>query len=436
MPKKSWLLIGGAAVAAFVVLYASSLFTGGSEAPPYLVDRATITPIARTVAATGKVNALVTVEVGSQLSGLLAELYVDFNSEVVAGQIIAKLDDSSFRARVAQAEADVASGHANVSVAEAALEEVQVQLWESERELDRKTTLRRKGVINASELDSAIGSYRGAKARVLSREAQLKAAEAQAAQREASLENAMVDLERANIRSPVTGVVIERAIDVGQTVAASFQAPKLFQIAQDLSEMQLEVNIDEADIGVVDEGQAVQFTVDAYPDEVFVGEVVQIRRAPEEIQNVVAYKVIASVQNTEARLLPGMTANVDIIVASRESALTVPAAALRFTPPMMMGMAELAGAPGRGSVSAPATFSIDANAEGLPATGGLQRRIWKQWNGELVPVRVTTGINDGQRVEILSGDVRQGDAIVSGFAFPDFGAEMGGFGPRGRGMRF
>ncbi len=433
MPRKSWIIIGGGAIAAIAILYGTSLFTGGPEELTYLSAPAIRSPILQTVAATGKVNALVTVEVGSQLSGQIVELFVDFNSEVVAGQIIARLDDSTFQARVAQAEADVASAEANVAVAQAALEEVRVQLWEAQRALERKTTLRRNGVINASELDVAIGGFRGASARVRSREAQLKASEAQAEQRRAALQNALVDLDRANIRSPVTGIVIERAIDVGQTVAASFQAPKLFQIAQDLSDMQLEVNIDEADIGIVAEGQAVQFTVDAYPDDIFIGEVVQIRRAPEEVQNLVAYKVIASVANAEDRLLPGMTANVAIIIAARESALTVAASALRFTPPWMPDASFLAGP----SAAGPATFSIGANAEGIANQIANEQRVWKRAGGQLVPVAVTTGINDGTNVEILSGDLREGDEVITGLAFSEFGGGFGGPGfGGGRRLRF
>ncbi|NWG46442.1 MAG: efflux RND transporter periplasmic adaptor subunit [Alphaproteobacteria bacterium] len=320
--------------------------------------------IVNSVSATGTLSAVVTVEVGSQISGQIQDVYVDFNAQVTAGQPIAQIDPATFEARVIQNEAELAIARANVTQQTAAIERSRADrdtakagLDEAARDLKRKRELQSSGNVSRSALDTATAVFEQADARFRSSEAQLKIAEAQletakaqVTQREAQLNSARVDFDRTTIRSPVDGVVINRNIDPGQTVAASLQAPILFEIAQDLREMQLEVVIDEADIGRVRESQAVSFTVDAYPTREFEGEVRQVRLAPRVVQNVVTYTVIVSADNPRRLLLPGMTANVEITDEIRENVLTVPSAALRFRPESETGGGETGGAgrPGGG----------------------------------------------------------------------------------------
>ncbi len=331
-------------------------------------------PLISAVSSTGTLNAVITVQVGSQVSGQIKELLADFNSEVREGQVIARIDPENFEARVRQAEAEQAVAQSNVSIQRAALERARAELQnarsaldatkaqtekarvaveDAKRDLNRKKTLHKSKIISESDIDKAVAVYEQAAAQwnaaeaeeqaqnslVRSRQAALKMAQAQVEhalaqvkQREAALRQSRVELEHTVIRSPVDGVVIERSVDVGQTVAASLQAPTLFTIAQDLRKMQVETNVDEADIGRIQVGQGTTFTVDAFPGHDFSGNVEQIRKAPETVQNVVTYTVVVSADNPELRLLPGMTANVQIVVEERKDSLKVPNAALRFQP--------------------------------------------------------------------------------------------------------
>jgi HlyD family secretion protein len=327
-----------------------------------------------TVSSTGTLNAVTAVQVGSQVSGQIKELFADFNSEVRKGQIIARIDPENFDARVRQADAELAVARANVAIQRASVEGARAELENAraasaaagaqteksriilvnaKRDLDRKRVLRKKSIISESQLEESEAAYDQAQAQlntaqaeqqaqaslVGSREARLKMslaqvehALAQVKQREAALHNSKVDLEHTVIRSPLDGVVTNRSVDIGQTVAASLQAPTLFTIAQDLREMQVDTNVDEADIGRILVGQRVTFTVDAFPGEEFIATVEQIRKAPETIQNVVTYTVVVSARNQDQRLLPGMTANVQIVIDERQEVLKVPNAALRFRP--------------------------------------------------------------------------------------------------------
>ena len=331
-------------------------------------------PIVSAVSSSGSLNAVITVQVGSQVSGQIKELFADYNSEVCKGQIIARIDPENFEARVLQAKAELDVAGANVSIQQAAVERARAELKNSHeafaaakaqtekagvavadirRDLDRKQRLFKGNIISESEIDKAIAAHDQALAQlsaaraeqraqaslVGSREASIRMAEAQVEhslaqvkQRHAALHQAEVDLEHTIIRSPVDGVVIQRNVDIGQTVAASLQAPTLFTIAQDLRQMQVETDLDEADIGRILVGQPASFTVDAFPGKEFSGVVKQIRMAPMTVQNVVTYTVVVSADNPEQRLLPGMTANVKIVVDERHSALKVPNAALRFQP--------------------------------------------------------------------------------------------------------
>jgi HlyD family secretion protein len=331
-------------------------------------------PIISAVSTSGTLNAVITVQVGSQVSGQIKELLADFNSEVKAGLVIARIDPETFEAKVRQARAELDVARANVHIQRAGIERAQkelanaaaslnsakartekarVTLVNAKRNLERRRALFQSGSVSESQIDDAQTAHdqtlaqmnsdeadeRASESMVATREAALKTARAQVdyaieqvRQKEAALYQAEVDLENTFIRSPVDGVVIERAVDIGQTVAATFQAPKLFVIAQDLRQMQVETDVDEADIGRVHVDQESIFTVDAFAGREFHGQVLQVRKAPRVVQNVVTYTVLVSADNSDLRLLPGMTANIQIIVDERQNALKVPNAALRFKP--------------------------------------------------------------------------------------------------------
>lgn len=288
--------------------------------------------INRGVATSGSVRALVTVEVGSQLSGQIAELKVDFNSVVSAGQLIARIDPKTFESRVQQSEADLKVAKATIQVKQAGITRTEANLRRAELDYNRQKTLLQKGTVSETSLDAARAEYESTKAEVEMAKAELDNARAAAKQRKAALDSAMIDLERTYIRSPIDGVVIERSVDVGQTVAASLSSPVLFKIAKDLREIQIEANVDEADIGNVKKGNSISFTVDAYPDEEFTGNVGQVRLFPTELQNVVTYTVIITAMNPDMKLLPGMTANVEIVTGIRQNVLRVANQALHFRP--------------------------------------------------------------------------------------------------------
>jgi HlyD family secretion protein len=289
------------------------------QAPAYRFARVERGPITATVAASGTLNPVTSVQVGTQVSGQIKELFVDFNSPVRAGQLIARIDPETFQYRVRQSEADV-------EAARSALGRAQVSLLNAQRDLDRTRELVSRNFVSPAELDSKQAAFDLARADV-------KNTSAVIAQREASLASARVDLGRTEIKAPVDGVVIKRSVDVGQTVAASLQAPELFIIARDLRDMQVETSIDEADVGRIRLGQRATFTVDAFPGRSFGGEVRQVRKSAQTVQNVVTYTVLVSAANPDGQLMPGMTANVRIVTDTRESVLKISNAALRFRPP-------------------------------------------------------------------------------------------------------
>lgn len=288
--------------------------------------------IRKLVSTSGPVRALVTVSVGSQLSGQVLELKADFNSEVKPNDILAVIDDKSFAARVAQSKADLAMSEAQLANSDAALRRAEAVLKQAERTIARQQTLATKGITTQTSVDTAVRDVDVAKAEISVANAQIVSAKAQIEQRKAALDQAQIDLDRTRIRSPIDGTVIGRTIDIGQTVAASLQAPELFKIAQDLRRIRLEAQVNEADVGSVAEGNAVTFTVDAYPERSFQGRVTQVRLAATELQNVVTYTVIIEAANEDRRLFPGMTANVQIETAKRDDVLRVSNDALRFKP--------------------------------------------------------------------------------------------------------
>ena len=293
--------------------------TRKGDGPVYRTAKVERGPITATVSSTGTLNPVTSVQVGSQISGQIKELYVDFNSPVKQGQLIAQIDPETYQYRVRQAEADVEASSSAVGRAE-------VARIIAERDLTRTKELVARNFVSPAELDKAQSTYDLAAA-------ELKTARANEQQRKATLASARVDLSRTEIRAPVDGVVIKRSVDVGQTVAASLQAPELFIIAKDLRDMQVETSIDEADVGRIRLGQKASFTVDAFPGRPYAGEVKSVRKAAQNVQNVVTYIAIISANNERGELLPGMTANVRITTDTRESVLKVPNAALRFRPP-------------------------------------------------------------------------------------------------------
>jgi HlyD family secretion protein len=288
--------------------------------------------VRRVVSTSGAVRALGTVEIGSQLSGNIGELNADFSSEVKRGQVLARIEPSTFETRVREEEAGVAIAKANIALQQAGVERAAANLHKAELDLSRAQQLVTKGAASQSTVDAALAAQLGAKADVATANAQVDNATATLEQRQATLDSARIDLERTYIRAPIDGVVIERTVEVGQTVAASLSAPKLFTIAQDLAHVQIEAQVDEADIGQVTSDNAVSFTVDAYPDVTFVGKVEQIRLAPVSLQNVVTYTVVIDADNPLGRLLPGMTANVEIVTGEHKQVVVVPNEALHFQP--------------------------------------------------------------------------------------------------------
>src|SRR5574341_843049 len=303
--------------------------------------------LAALVVASGTLNAVTTVQVGSQISGQVKEIFADFNTAVKKNQVIAQIDPSTFELRVSQARADLDAAQGAVAVArsglaaqQAELGRVKVTLADAQRDLERKKALVDKKFISPAELDKAQvlldttrEQIKAVQAQIQVSEAQVTSARAAVKQRESLLQQAQVDLERTIIRAPVDGTVILRNIDAGQTVAASLQAPVLFTIAQDLRDMQVEAAIDEADVGRLRVGMPASFAVDAFPRRAFNGEIKQVRKSPQNVQNVVSYTVVISAANPDLALLPGMTANVRIAVENRASAVKVPNAALRWRPP-------------------------------------------------------------------------------------------------------
>ena len=284
------------------------------------------------VLSAGTLAALNTVVVGSQLSGQVAELHADFNDTVDAGEIVARIDPRTFEARVLQNQADVAVAKGNIESRKADLERAEATLRQAERELARRQTLQERGHVSVTELDRDITLVETSQAQVAVAKASIGNARATLEQRQAALAQSKLDFERTYIRSPVSGTVINRRVELGQTVAASFSAPELFEIGQDLHRMKVEASVDEADIGRIREGMPCRFTVDAYPDRRFFGRIQQIRKAPNIVQNVVTYKVIITADNDDLALLPGMTASVQIVLGSKSDVLKVPNAALRFAP--------------------------------------------------------------------------------------------------------
>jgi HlyD family secretion protein len=422
--------------------------------------------IEATISATGNPNAVVTVQVGSQVSGNIKELHADFNTKVKKGQLVARIDPEIFEAKVNQAkanldnvraavlnaramlqktEADVANAKASLEVAKANGAKAKVAVMDAQIKLKSRINLFKEGGISAEDRDSAQATYdsnvaalgaaqaqehaaqfslRAAQAQHEVAIAQLASAEAQVRQSEAVLRQSQVDLDHTYIRAPVDGTVVSRNVDVGQTVAASLSAPTLFLIAQDLTKMQVDTNVDEADIGRVRVGQDAVFTVDAFPTETFEGKVVQIRQAAMNIQNVITYNAVIAVSNPHLKLFPGMTANVKILVDKRDNVLKIPNAALRFRPPDVKGQSPQGLPTGEGRPGAQGTRKADG-----------EQIIWVP-GGNRTPQSMTVkvGITDGSFSEIVEGNLDTGQEVMVGVVSNN-GQTTGGptqpFGQRG-----
>ncbi|MGI8890624.1 MAG: efflux RND transporter periplasmic adaptor subunit [Chthoniobacterales bacterium] len=355
------------AFAGFCVAFFLLRSCGGVDAAGYQTATVARGAITQAVTATGTLNPVVNVQVGSQISGNIQKLFVDFNSAVKAGQTVAQIDPAVFQASVTQAEGDVANARAALELA---------RLTEK-----RMQDLVAKQNSSQAELDQA--------------SAALHQAEAQLTIKQGALQKAKVDLDNCTITSPIDGIVISRSVDVGQTVAASLSAPIIFTIANDLAKMQIDAAVAEADIGTVEVGQKVDFTVDAFPRRTFHGKVVQVRNAPTSVQNVVTYDTVIGVTNADLKLKPGMTANVSIIGAQRENVLKVSNAALRFRPP--------------DATPAPAG---ERGGRGKSGEHQTQRTVYVLRGARPSPVQTKTGISDGISTEVLEG-LRDGEHVVT-----------------------
>ena len=469
------------------ILVSAGLITGGYLYTQSLGSRSTFrtAPVTRgsvvsAISATGALNAVITVQVGSQVSGNVKELYVDFNSVVKKGQVIARIDPELFQAQVNQAKAQVDAAKAALANQEAVIEKTradlanakaalasahaqtlkaQVAVVDGKRNLGRQQELRVKELIAQSDLDAAQVQYDSSQAQydatvaqeraqgaaVTSAEAQLKvalamlqSARATVAQSEANLRQAQINLEHTVIVAPVDGVVVSRTVDVGQTVAASLQAPTLFTIAQDLTKMQVDTNVAEADVGRIKVGQPVTFTVDAFPGRTFRGAVVQVRKAAQVLQNVVTYDVVVSAPNDDLALLPTMTANVRIVTDQKDGVLKVPNAALRFRPPGLdTEQRERPGAgPGTGPrlAGGPGAAFGQAGRDG-GGRGGTRARVWVPDPGgkpKAVPIQV--GISDGTFTEVAGGNLTEQQQVIVGLG-ADRTSGAGGGGPGGPRLR-
>lgn len=400
-------------IAAIAIAVGGYVFFNGERKVPVRYRTATVErgQVISIVSATGTINPVVLVQVGTQVSGMVKSLHADFNSRVKAGDTVAVIDPEPVKARREQAASNLVMARSNVARSKA-------DLAQRKRELDRVQSLLPQQFVSQNDVDVALTNYQSA-------EAQLQVAEAQVKQAEAALNVAELELKYTVIRSPVDGIVVARNIEVGQTVASSFATPNLFMIALDLTKMQVDTNVSESDIGGMTEGKEAVFTVDAYPGVSFSGSIKQVRLAPTNVQNVVTYNVVVGVDNQDLRLKPGMTANVSIVVAQRDQVLKVPNAALRFIPPKGEGNRQ--GSDGQSAKgNGGRLVKIDSGTM-------LARTVWKPTeSGELTAMSIQTGISDGFATEILSGGLVEGDVVVVGIETP-FGERKGSDLPPGFG---
>lgn len=485
--KSKWFILGVLAVA--VVLFAA-FGLNRKEKTQYFTSKAEKGDIREVVEATGTINAVTSVAVGSQVSGQINRLHADFNSKVKRGQLIAEIEPSLFQGALLQAKADYENSKANLASSKANLEKAKAALEQTKADYQRTVGLAKEGVMSQQQLDLAKANYDSAVAAVSAGEAQVTQAAAQVKQREAAVSVAQTNLDHTYIYAPIDGTVVNRTVDVGQTVAASLQAPQLFTIAQDLTKMQVYTKTDESDVGQIRPGQKVWFKVDAFPRDTFSGMVSQVRMNPTTVQNVVTYDTIIDFDNPELKLFPGMTAYVTIPVATARDVLKVPNGALRYNPDLKAdelrallkangiemggGRRQAAAAGGQGAAQPQGQAPTQTGAQAGPRMagggdqggqrgaggpgmggrafaggqggeqpgGGMRMReapldvaiVWMQLpDRTLKPVQVRTGITDHTYTEVkevLKGNLKEGDELIIGSAMARGGARPG-MGPMG-----
>ncbi|HWP56576.1 MAG TPA: efflux RND transporter periplasmic adaptor subunit [Candidatus Acidoferrales bacterium] len=370
----------------------------GAKESPYIAVAVQRGDITQVVSATGTLQAVITVQVGTQVSGTIDKLYADFNSRVKAGEPVARIKQDKFKAAVDQARANLLAAQSNQAKAKVAVED-------TKRTLARHRELMKRQLIAQSELDAAQTAYDAAVAQVEVNTAQVE-------QARAALNQATVDLENTIIRSPVDGIVISRNVDVGQTVAASLQSPVLFTIANDLSKMEVHTSVDEADVGKIWEGQDVSFTVDAFPTRRFRGKVFQVRNAPTTVQNVVTYNAVVRIDNKELLLKPGMTANVEFLVSRKENVLRLPNMALRFKPPEHKQDAQEILRQANRAAGASRRRAGGGRSRSGEGRDGRWVRVYLLKELRAEPVDIRVGITDGSYTEVVEGDVEEGSQVI------------------------
>jgi HlyD family secretion protein len=386
-----WTIGGG-----IIVLVAVSVIwfvVGGAPAATYRQADVTKGAIVATVTATGTLQPVNTVDLGPEISGQIDKVFVDFNDRVSAGQVLAVMDTDTLNAKVLQSRASLVAAKARVQDARATLHETLVRA-------DRIRELFKRGNSSKQELDTAEAAEARARASVGSADAQVQVAAA-------TLSSDETALAKAEIKSPINGIVLSRTVEPGQVVAATFQTPVLFKLAEDLTKMQLEIDIDEADIGQIQEKQRGAFTVDAFQDRQFPATITQVRFAPKTVDNVVTYQAVLEVDNSELLLRPGMTANATITTATRADATLIPNAALRFVPP-----APPKDAPRRGGLFAPPQ-DLGGGEAPRQARAGSTQKVWVLKGKQPEAVEVKVGISDGVVTEVVSGALKPGDQVIT-----------------------
>lgn len=366
---KKRILISISALIAVVFVSGFAFYFNKHRDSGYITVPAKVDTIVEAVEASGTVNPVNTVDIGSQVSGMIKDIYVDYNSKVTKGQLLAQIDPSLFQAQVDKARGDLEAARSNKA-------KIQAMLVYDKKNYERYKRLYEKNYVAKSDLDLAEATYK-------SDLAQIAAAQGTINQAQATLNNNLTNLRYTKIVSPVDGIVVSRAVDVGQTVAASFQTPTLFQVAQDLTNMQIEVNVSEADIGKIKKGQDVEYTLDGYADSIFHGKVTEVRIAPTTVSNVVTYTVIVDVDNKDQKMIPGMTANASIITNKSENVICVPTDALKFTPKEITGGKKY-----------------------------KEQGLWILRNNKPTRISIETGAKDSDRTEIISKELKENDRVI------------------------
>jgi HlyD family secretion protein len=425
MKRRGWIILVAVVVAVGAVIAFALNRNGQVQHFTAKVERGDIKD---SVEATGTINAVITVQVGSQVSGTVAKLNADFNSRVHKGDVVALIDPALFKGALLQAIADLENAKANLVAAQANLEKAKAGLVQTKADYDRTVGLFRSGIMSQQQLDLAKANYDSANAAVSAAAASVTQGEAQVSQKQAAVEIAQTNLNYTVIRSPIDGTVVARNVDVGQTVAASLQAPTIFTIAQDLSKMWVYAKTDESDVGNIKVGKPVTFKVDAFPKDTFHGMVSQVRMNATTVQSVVTYDTIIEFANPELKLFPGMTAYVTIPVATVENALKLPNTALRYKPPMTadetLATYKKYGIEGsERQIASAGTGVVQASESGKSGTENLPRMpkadtavVWKLGpDNTLVPVKVSLGITDHAFTEVLAvlkGELKESDELV------------------------